>query len=463
MNKKKIFILLPDGIGLRNFAYSKFNEIGKKAGYDAVYWNNTPFNLTALGFNEIKIKNAKTHPLTDVLKNSRKEIELNLNVKFFKDTVYNHYRFPYVYKNLKSTIKHVSSSFLSAFFSSTKALKIIRQQIKKYERKTAYYKSCIATLKNENPAMVFCTNQRPVLAIAPILAAQDLKIPTATFIFSWDNLPKATMVIETDYYYVWSELMKNELIKYYPYIKANQIIITGTPQFENHYDFSSLLNKEEFYKQYNLDFNKEYICFSGDDETTSPDDPNYLEDFAKAILSLNEKGKNLGIIFRRCPVDFSNRYKTIIEKYSTIIFEIAPKWKAIGTSWNTILPTKEDVLLLSNTIYHSKMVVNLGSSMVFDFITFNKPCGYFNYNQDIKKNINWDIFQCYKYVHFRSMPNNNAVAWFNSPEDIEIKIEKLFQNPEDILISANKWFEIINLTPPQNASERIWDAIKSNT
>jgi hypothetical protein len=35
-----------------------------------------------------------------------------------------------------------------------------------------------------------------------LLAAQQLGIPTATFIFSWDNLPKATMVVETDYYFV---------------------------------------------------------------------------------------------------------------------------------------------------------------------------------------------------------------------------------------------------------------------
>jgi hypothetical protein len=34
-----------------------------------------------------------------------------------------------------------------------------------------------------------------------LLAAQQLGIPTATFIFSWDNLLKATMVVETDYYW----------------------------------------------------------------------------------------------------------------------------------------------------------------------------------------------------------------------------------------------------------------------
>ena len=32
--KKKIFIFLPDGVGLRNFAFTRFNEIGKQKGYE---------------------------------------------------------------------------------------------------------------------------------------------------------------------------------------------------------------------------------------------------------------------------------------------------------------------------------------------------------------------------------------------------------------------------------------------
>jgi hypothetical protein len=58
------------------------------------------------------------------------------------------------------------------------------------------------------------------LAVAPLLAAQDLGIPTATFIFSWDNLPKATMVVEANYYFVWSHHMKRELLLYYPNIEG---------------------------------------------------------------------------------------------------------------------------------------------------------------------------------------------------------------------------------------------------
>ena len=57
-SKKKVFIFLPDGVGLRNFAFTKFKEIGETEGFDIYYWNNTSFALKeSLGFKEIKIDN----------------------------------------------------------------------------------------------------------------------------------------------------------------------------------------------------------------------------------------------------------------------------------------------------------------------------------------------------------------------------------------------------------------------
>jgi hypothetical protein len=459
MNKKKILVLLPDGIGLRNFAYSNFYDIGKEEGFDIVYWNNTPFSVSDLGFEEIRITSARTHPFTEVLKNARKQIELNLNIKESNDSVYDSYRFPNSYKTGKSIIKNLAIHFFTTFFSSKNGLNKVRQLIVMNERKTGYYHSCLVTLQNVKPTMVFCTNQRISFAIAPLLAAQDLNIPTATFIFSWDNLPKGTMVVETDYYFVWSKQMKKELLHYYSYINENQIIIAGTPQFENHYDKYSIESKANFFKQHNLNIDKKYLCFSGDDITTSPDDPAYLEDFVQAVRLLNSKGNNLGIVFRRCPVDISGRYDAVISKHKDIIDEIAPKWKNINNSWNTILPTKDDVILLSNTIAYSELVVNLGSSMVFDFASHSKPCAYFNYNQKDRSNRNWDLHECYKYVHFRSMPDN-AVVWLNSPDEIADKIEMMLSGEaQKVVRKAQEWFEKINQHPAQEASKRIWDGI----
>ncbi|OAZ05402.1 hypothetical protein [Flavobacterium succinicans] len=457
----KIFILLPDGIGLRNFAYSDFHTIGDKENFDLVFWNNTPFDLTTLGFTEIKIGNSKSHPLTETYKNARKQIELNLNIRRTKDKVYDTYRFPFSYTTLKKAIKSSATKWLSFTHSSPFGLTRIRKKIKEEERKTLYYHQCLETLQKEKPALIFCTNQRPMTAIAPLLAAQELGIPTATFIFSWDNLPKATMVVETDYYFVWSDLMEKELLFYYPYIKKEQVFVTGTPQFESHFDKTKILSRANFFKQHHLDFDKKYICYSGDDVTTCPDDPNYLEDVALAIRELNKKGHGLGIIFRRCPVDFSTRYDQVLENYKDVITPIVPLWDRIGEGWNTILPTPKDIDLQMNVIAHTELVINLGSSMVFDYVAHQKPCAFINYDVADKRITNWSVKKIYNYVHFRSMPNKEAVLWINNPKEISAIIEKGIATPSSVIENAQKWFEVINQQPPQEASKRIWEAIKT--
>lgn len=460
MQNNKILILLPDGIGLKNFAFTSFYELGLEKGFDIKFWNNTPFDLRKLGINEIPIKYAKAHPLTDVLKIAQTRIELSQNIKRTKDEVYDYYRFKSRNRGLKEFIKSVVVSTLILRNNSKNGLVRIRKSIARQERKTKLYFDSLATLEKEKPGMVFCTNQRIMLGVAPILAAQDLGIPTATFIFSWDNLPKGTKIIETDFYFVWSEHMKSELQFYYPYIAENQIKVTGTPQFEGHFQKDVIISKEAFFKQHTLDRDKKYICYSGDDSTTSPNDPTYLADLANAVLELNKKGYNLGIIFRRCPVDFSNRFDAVLAKYKDLITSINPQWKKVGEAWNTILPTKEDLVLQMNTIYYSEFVINLGSSMVFDFVAFDKPCGFINY--DVSGGIvpNWTVKKIYNFIHFRSMPSNEAVFWINNPDEMEQKILQMMSNDAaNVIKEAQKWFEKINQHPPQEASKRIWNAI----
>ena len=459
MKNNKIFILLPDGIGLRNFAYTDFYKKGLEQGFNIVFWNNTMFDLSALEFKEIAISNAKTHPLTDILKKARVQIDLNLNIEKEKDPIYNSYRFPFSYRNAKETFKSLAVRAVTFLYSSTNGVIKIRSRIFKLERKTMYYQNCLETLKTERPAIVFCTNQRTVSAIAPILAAQDLNIPTATFIFSWDNLPKATLVLEPDYYFVWSDHMKKQLRHYYPFITENQVIVTGTPQFETHTYGRNLESKEAFFLKHNLDISKRYICYSGDDITTSPNDPQYLADTARAVRRLNDQGHSLGIIFRRCPVDFSDRFDRVLRENEDIMTAIEPQWKKIGGQWNAILPTAEDLELQMNTIAHSEMVINLGSSMIFDYISYEKPCAYINYDIPNSGNPNWSVRQIYKFIHFRSMPSPDAVFWINDPESISEIILAGLKNNADVLKNAKIWFEKINLSPAKDASSRILDAI----
>ena len=71
---KKIFVFFPDGVGLRNFAFTQFKTLGEQKGHQIVYWNNTVFSLKEeLGYDEVKIEHTKIQILNLFYFRIRKE------------------------------------------------------------------------------------------------------------------------------------------------------------------------------------------------------------------------------------------------------------------------------------------------------------------------------------------------------------------------------------------------------
>jgi hypothetical protein len=133
----------------------------------------------------------------------------------------------------------------------------------------------------------------------------------------------------------------------------------------------------------------------------------------------------------------------------------------MGAQWNQVMPTKEDFALLVNTCYHSELVVNICSSMVFDFVIHDKPTIYPNYEQPQLQKGMRDIGQNYKYVHFRSMPDyDTSVTWASKKADIYKGIKGLLDGDLNPVPVTKKWYGIVNKPEqPEKASERIWEGI----
>jgi hypothetical protein len=253
--------------------------------------------------------------------------------------------------------------------------------------------------------------------------------------------------------------MKQELLMYCPYVKQENAFVTGTPQFESHFDESLLKSKTAFFEENNLDLQKRYICYSGDDIVTSPLDQFYLEDLAKSVIQLTKQGYNLGVLYRKCPVDFTDRYDAILEKYKEVIVAIDPIWRPIGTNWNEIMPTKEDFMMQANVCEHTEFVANIASSMVFDFVAHDKSCLFFDYEQpQLKKGIR-DIGQNYKYIHFRSMPSKNAALWSFDKNSLTAIIKSILDGGISSVSVGQQWFQKIVGGNPTEASKVIWDEI----
>lgn len=441
-NNMKIMLLFPDGVGIRNYLYSDvFKGMEKELvlfhAFDAKT-ENAVKEITSIQ-NTISIpkytESLKEKFLRELIFLTRLKHNVNLvnNPTILSNWKNNH-------KGLSKTLFYKCIKLASYGFASYERILKLERWYQKSIRKTSFYKEVREILVTNTPEKLFCSHQRGVQCAPIFAAAKDLEIETITVIYSWDNLPKARMALQADKYLVWSDYMKKELQLYYPEINENQIFVTGTPQFECYKQSENIIPKEVFYTRYNLDLDKKIICYSGDDVLTCPDDPKYLDDLADELIKNNLDDK-YQILLRRCPVDISGRFDNVILKYPNLIKQAPPLWNfEPNSSWTTIYPLPDDVKLLVSTVYYCDVVVNLGSTMAFDFRMFNKPCIYINFDQEIKVNPYWSVNTIYNLQHFKSMPDKKAVLWWSSKD----KLISLIQSIDSVydIENIDKWFRI---------------------
>ncbi len=453
-----VCFVVPDGTGIRNYLFSNLLQKLHESGASIWIWHT----LTPNAINEIR----KMHPsivINDEVLPSYKEA---LYEKFLRESIAYARLISNAEKVKNETIlinwrKNPKTILKKAFFKLaklygkylSKSYNRILQADEKYLQSVnnlpqlQNYKDFLQKIQADS---VICTHQRAVNAIPAMQAANLNNIRTVSAIYSWDNMPKARLNTRSKYYIVWSEYMKEEMKIYYPEFDQANIIITGSPQFEFYFNEEFIEDRETFCKKYNLDSTKRIVCYSGDDNLTSPYDPDYLHDLAEEI---SKNFDDVQILLRRAPVDLTGRFDAVVKQFPDIIKVSDPLWNFDGgdkTNWTLVYPSMKDVALLVNTAYHCDFVYNVGSTMAHDFAMFNKPAIYINYNQ--KHSVNWSIDTIYKYQHFRSKENLEAVVLVNSKKEIAHIIDELLKKPLEIAKDRVKWLNVISQFRKESSS-----------
>ncbi len=464
----KIVLLVPDGVAVRNYIYSDFIQELHQANFEVVLYHQIP----TPAIQEIKkiqgdiisdyfrIPDFKERFISRILRESIAYARLLQNAKKLQNkTILLFWNGKS--KGFKRTVLLRISEIVGLLLS------INYSWILKLEK---WYESTIlnhpttkiieAELYNINPDYILNLHQRAVTT-APIIAIANKKgIKNGTVIFSWDNIPKARLLSKYDSYFVWSDLMQSEMETVYLEINSAAIKVVGTPQFEFYFKEQFQLSKEVFFATYKLDLNKKTVCFSAND-ASSPYEALYLEDLCESLMTIEEPNRPQ-ILFRKCPVDLSNRFDDVLNKYPQLVISIDPDWRiasALENTFTEIYPSFSDISLLVNTVLHSDVVVNLGSTMAHDFAVYNKPCLYLNY--DPVKPSTFKVKDVYGFQHFRSMQEMNPVGWINNRLDFKEKIQQALDNSETIGPDRLQWMQKIVKYPLQNNSKNLVQEIST--
>ncbi len=322
-----------------------------------------------------------------------------------------------------------------------------------------HYRHLLRRLK---PSVLFCTHQRPPQIVAPVMAARSLGIPTATFIFSWDNLSsKARIAAPFDHFLVWSELMKDELLRYYPDVSADRVHVVGTPQFEPYADRRLIWPREEFFRHIGGDSSRPLICYTGADPGTCPGDPIYV----RTLLDLIRTGAIEGrpqVLLRPTPVDVGTRYDQVRADYPELLYA-RPAWvhPEHGGTWANVMPLPEDVQFLANLTHHSDMNINWASTVTLDFALHDKPV--INVAFDVltpppRGVPAWELYELSE--HYRPVISLGAVRLARSGPELATHVNAYLADPGRDRVARRQLSELEIGYPMGGSSGRIIEVLE---
>ncbi|MBC6435126.1 hypothetical protein FM036_35185 [Nostoc sp. HG1] len=372
---KKLGIVITDGVGFRNFIMSDFcNEALEQ--YDSVtLYSGLPISAyDAILQSKITIKELDVYVESKGVWFFRKWKEvahLQKHQSFYgmKDNL----ETGYPKNNSPRALLVKLIYFFTRFIHSDNSI-LFAEKLQFLSFSTnKITQSYIQLLQKDLPTHVFFTHQRPPYLAPFLYAVQQLKIPVSTFIFSWDNLAsKGRMLGAFDTFLVWSDLMKSELLYFYPKVKKESVKVVGTPQFEPYVMSKYESSKEDFLTKFNLDVDKKVICYSCADVSIGQNDPIVIKTITKAIRNKEIKD-NVQLIVRTSPAEDDSRFKAIKEEFPEILWNV-PKWiltrENHAESWSQRIPSYEDIKDLRALLAFQILMLICVLQLSLDFMLF---------------------------------------------------------------------------------------------
>jgi hypothetical protein len=459
---KKLGIVITDGVGFRNFIMSDFIKEATEKFDDVIIYSGLPLPA----FHSIPQSNITIKEL-DIFVEGRvtwffrkwKEVaHLQKHHSFYgmKDNLISGY--PKNHSVRALVVKSIY--FFTRFIHCQKSILLAEKfQFMSFSQHKIT-KGYLQLLRQDQPNHIFFTHQRPPFLAPFLYAAQQLKISSSTFIFSWDNLAsKGRMLGTFDYFLVWSHLMKTELLHFYPNVSTEKVKVVGTPQFEPYVMPKYETTADDFYTKFRLDANLKTICYSCADVSIGQNDPIVIQTIATAIRN-NSIGISSQLIVRTSPAEDDTRFKTIREEFPEIKWNV-PKWiltrENHAESWSQRIPTEEDIMDLRSLLENVDININMCSTMSLDFMLFDTPV--INAVFGNPENGLYDDQRFLNYVHYKKVVDSQSVTIAKNPTELVDQINQALSNPKERTTYRTAMIDLQISEGLVNTSKRIADTL----
>jgi len=259
----------------------------------------------------------------------------------------------------------------------------------------------------------------------PLRVAQRIGIPTAGFIFSWDNLTsRSRIMVPYDYWLVWHDRMKHELLRIYPSIDAKDVFVTGTPQMDFHFRPELVLPRQELARRVGFDPARPFILYTTGINSHFPKEHLHVESIIKQLKTLDVPNRPQ-LVVRNYIKGTSNEMKALSERKMDDVFFPPMLW---DMAWAT--PRPEDLELYCSLLRHSAMSINAASTVTLEFLLLDKPVINLDFDPPGAELAPCDGFKRHiRFDHFWPVAQSGATMVASSEDDMRRMLIKGLTEP----------------------------------
>lgn len=422
---KKILIILPRGESIKNFVYSGITD-ALREDYKVVFFSIIPnqeikeYLISKCDtFYELKENSYRNKYSEEILKilqiaHFKKINSVTGNLKVIKDDFESK-------KNSKSFILRKARKALASIFKSQKSLHKLTNYFVKSNYKSPNVLMYESALKNTSPDLVFNTSHiHNQISLDLMYAVKKLNIKSVTFLFSWDNLTsQGRMIPDYDYYFTWNKKIKQDLLNFYPEINKFNVFVTGTPQFDFHFNNNFIKSKEEIYDFLKIPKQKKIVLYSTGMAYYTPKEHIIVKEIEKVLKKIDE---NLQLVVRIYAKDDNTQYYKLRAQNKNII---VPDhfWEL-----NYLTPTIKDITLFNSLINHSIIGVNVASTVSLDLAVLDKPVINIAFNPPGENIYPNDYEKIYDFDHYKPIIESGAISLVKNVSELENEIKKYLNN-----------------------------------
>jgi hypothetical protein len=303
------------------------------------------------------------------------------------------------------------------------------------------------------PDLVFnCSHIHASRGELPVRVAHKMGISTAAFIFSWDNLSSRGRILPPyDYYFVWHHGMRDQLLSLYPYINKDQAFITGTPQFDYHFQPEYCLTRADLSSKLGLDPSRPFVLYTTGMDSDFPQEYRHVQTVID-LLAEYEDGQKPQLVVRMYVKGNSPEMKALSQKIDPDVVFPPILWEE---KWFT--PQYEDLAIYTSLLHHASFGINPASTVSLELMMLDKPV--INLGFDPQGS---NLPNCYRWKrhidfdHYRQVADSGAVLVAYSQNDMREMIHFLLDNPTANSEIRHKFIrEIFDNTLDGNSGKRV--------